>query len=168
MTIKDLELLEPCPPALKWVRSQPNVETTLQTAWERCERTDWMLWYLSKKGVKKEVFVELANNFVEHVGRLKNKAANAAYAAYATANANAYATAAYAADDADDAADAAAYDSYDAYNANAYNAATAYNAANAAYTAALKSERQWQCDQIRLLFPLVDLATPTSGSAAVA
>src|SRR3990167_3360030 len=34
----------PCPDALKWLRAQPDA----QTAWEKSERGDWMLYHAGK------------------------------------------------------------------------------------------------------------------------
>ena len=36
--------LEACPEAIKWLRGQPDVTT----AWNNCERGDWMLWLVGK------------------------------------------------------------------------------------------------------------------------
>jgi len=43
-TLKEqLTKLGACPEAVKWVG-----DTTLQQAWQTCERTDWMLWLCGK------------------------------------------------------------------------------------------------------------------------
>ena len=41
-----LERLGACGEAVEWCRTQPDA----QTAWERCEREDWMLWLLGCVG----------------------------------------------------------------------------------------------------------------------
>ena len=42
--LEELALLNPCPDALTWARGYPD----LASAWQACERGDWMLWYLER------------------------------------------------------------------------------------------------------------------------
>jgi hypothetical protein len=131
MNTKDLEklmALKPCNEALEWAKTQPD----LKTAWEKCEKLDWMFWYLRKVALMTTPWAKFGIECAAHVKHLNNrysqKAYNAAatYAAYA-AYAPAYAPA------------AAAY-------APAYVATNAANAAYAAY--AYAAERAWQRDKL--------------------
>lgn len=45
--IENMKRLWPCNSGLRWFETQPDFET----AWETCERGDWMLWYAKKIGV---------------------------------------------------------------------------------------------------------------------
>ena len=42
----ELVRLEACPEAVAWAQAYP----TLQSAWDACERADWMLWLLARNG----------------------------------------------------------------------------------------------------------------------
>lgn len=110
-SISNLQEMNPCSEAMEWVKTQPD----LKTAWENCERADWMLWFARQKGlVKKVKSVKLACAFARRVTSIfENKYPNdlrprqaidaalnwvknpieenrnAAYAAYAYAYANA-------------------------------------------------------------------------------
>ena len=42
-----LQALDPCPEAVQWL--DEGDYRTLQTAWDACERADWMLWLLGKQ-----------------------------------------------------------------------------------------------------------------------
>jgi hypothetical protein len=44
ITLKQFKALSPCEEAYTWVRSQKTRD--LQTLWETCQRSDWMLWIL--------------------------------------------------------------------------------------------------------------------------
>ena len=133
--------LDACFTAQKWVRQ--NKFISLDEAWLKCERGDWMLWFAAKRNIKRETLVliacecaRLALLFTKDPRVLKCietaeawtrgeatiervcEARVAAYAAYAAAADDAY-DAAYAAAAAY-AAYAAAYaagddDAYDAY-----------------------------------------------------
>lgn len=67
MNPKDLELLKsfnPCPDGLGWAETQPS----LDIAWKNCERGDWMLWALQKRGaLDKERAVLMACDCAERV-----------------------------------------------------------------------------------------------------
>ena len=169
-TITDLEELSPCSDGLEYARQHKS----LSVAWDKCERSDWMIWILKKrKLLDKPTSVKLACICAQHVLEIyekkypddkrprqaievalkwlkepteeNRKAADAYAEAAAYAAAYAYAAAAaYAAADAAAAA-AAAY----AYVYAAYAADAAADAADAAD--ARKSERKWQADQIRKL-----------------
>ena len=89
-----------------------------------------MLWFLQKTKLKETNWALLAKIFADSVIKYKNHSAAAVYVAYAAADAAAYA---------DDAAAAAA-----AYAAYAATAATAYAA-----------EKQFQCNEIRKLYPII-------------
>ena len=150
-----------CAEARLWL----NTQTDPRTAWETCERPDWMIWYARRRNVERKVLVRIACDcartalrFVpegEDRPRLAIEAAErwtlgeatidevrvAAYAAaYAAADAAAYA----AADAAAYAADAAAYAAY-AADAAAY---AAYAAAYAAYAADARKQANIQVCQI--------------------
>jgi len=43
-SIEKLKVLNPCSDALEWVKEQPSIKS----AWETCERGDWMLWLLGR------------------------------------------------------------------------------------------------------------------------
>jgi len=110
---------EPCKEAIDWLETQPDFET----AWQNCERGEWMWWALehSKNSLpKKKTSVAFAKWCAK---RAKNYAAAKTYAA-------AYAAAAF--------ADAVAA---------AYAAAASADAAAKAYAAA--AERKAQADWIR-------------------
>jgi hypothetical protein len=122
LTAKDFALLCPCSEGADFAASQPD----LATAWEKCERGDWIWWLARKLGVEKETSVKFAKWCVEDAKKSAEKAAYAARAADAADAARAAARAA---------ADAAAYAAaYAAADAAAYAAADA--AARAAYAAA--------------------------------
>lgn len=44
--LKRLRALQPCADALQWLERQTDYET----AWQQCQRSDWMLWLLAKVG----------------------------------------------------------------------------------------------------------------------
>ena len=142
-----------CPEAREW--AEPYA--TLAEAWVACERADWLLWYVGKRGVDRKSLVRAAcacaRTALPHVPPGEDRPRLAIELAEAwcngrativevrTAAADAYAAAADA--DAAYAANAAAYAAYAAYAAaaaaNAASAANAAanaaNAANAAYAA---------------------------------
>ena len=90
MRTPDIFDTKPCTDAVEWLKTQPD----LKTAWNNCERGDWMWWALMHGGIElsQSTCVDFANDCA---ARAKNYAAYAAYAA-----ANAAADAAYAAADA--------------------------------------------------------------------
>jgi len=45
-----LRRLDACAEARAWAKTQPD----LQTAWTNCQRSDWMLWLLSRTGVDRD------------------------------------------------------------------------------------------------------------------
>ena len=141
MSMDELAQMHPCTEAMLFVRKHK----TLHAAWQKCERADWMIWFLRRKSLlEKPIAVRFACQCAERVlpifeskcpddkrprraieaalkwlndpSEASRNAANAAAAAAAAANAYA--------------ADAAAY------------------AANAA---ARNSERKWQANQLRRL-----------------
>jgi len=156
--IDQLIKLRACTPAIEWAKGQPD----LRTAWNNCQRGDWMLWFYKKLHPKNIRELTLAKghcaNTVRHlmkdersiaavdaaidfgegkisIEELKNAAYAAAAAAYAAADAAAYAAYAAAAAAYAYAADAAAY----AADAAAY---AAYAAAAAAYAADAANQKQ--------------------------
>jgi hypothetical protein len=48
--------LNPCDEAAEWLLTQPDA----QTAWDSCERPDWMLWYLGETGCSHQTLVTIA------------------------------------------------------------------------------------------------------------
>jgi len=142
MRTPDIFDTKPCTDAVEWLKTQPD----LKTAWNNCERGDWMWWALmhSDTELPQSTCVEFANDCA---GRAKKYAANAAAwaadAAYAAADAADAAYAAWAAANA--AANAAAWA---AANAAAWAAAWA-----AADAAAYAAERKLQAEWIRKNIP---------------
>ena len=135
-----LTTLRACPEAIEWA----GTYSSLQDAWDACERADWLLWYAARRGADRKAIVlaacACARTALPHIppGEDRPRIAIETTEAWArgdatladvraAANAAAYA-AAY--------ADAAAYAAY-AANAAAYAAAyaDAYAAAAAAYAA---------------------------------
>ena len=47
MTIEELEALNPCAEAMEYVHKHK----TLHVAWEKCDRADWMIWFLRRKNL---------------------------------------------------------------------------------------------------------------------
>lgn len=47
---EELREMNACPDAVAWAERIADKKT----AWETCTRGDWMLWYVAKKGVKRE------------------------------------------------------------------------------------------------------------------
>ena len=82
-TPKDLECLNPCQKGLTYAR-QFN---TLQEAWDKCEDSLWMWWFLCKRNVSKEISAKFARLCANHVKHLNNKYSDVAanYAAAAIA-----------------------------------------------------------------------------------
>jgi len=163
MLAKDLmKKYNACNAAIEWAE-----EKTVQEAWDKCERGDWMLWIYKKlypdnlkeltlakaycaNTVRHLMKDERSINAVDIAIKFGNDNANreelraAAYAAYAAASAS---HAAYAVDAA---ADAAAYAAYAADAAAAYAAdAAAYAAYAAASADALKDNRKKTADICR-------------------
>jgi hypothetical protein len=155
-SIKILEKFNACPAGIDFVSKYDSFES----AWNACERVDWMLWIAAKLNVPIKTLTlakALCANTVRNLmkdersiaavdaaiafgrGKISEEklkaAADAAYDAYDTAYAYAYVDAAYAAYAAAQAADAAA-DAADAADA------AAYAAANAADAAATKSRKE--------------------------
>lgn len=121
-TPNDLLPLNPCSEGLTFAKQF----STLQEAWDKCENSSWMWWYLGKHKVSKEISVKYARLCANHVSHLKNYAAAAAYEAEATTSATSAANAAA------DAADVACCATADA-----------------------DAERKWQADQLRILVPTI-------------
>ena len=58
-TIEDVLELKPCNEARKWLKSQQNLES----AWEICQRGDWMIWVLTNANLltkKDNLAIQLA------------------------------------------------------------------------------------------------------------
>ena len=162
-----LKSLNACSDAVQWAKQFK----TINEAWQVCERGDWMMWLLKKRGISKEQSVTLAVKFAERVlpifeqkypkDKRPRKAINAArvWLKNPTEKNRIAAAAAAAAAAAYDAAFAAAYTAYTAAYA-AYAAAdaaayAAYTAAAAAYaaSAAAYAECKAQSDIIREIIP---------------
>ena len=141
-TIQELiKKYNPCQEARAWL----GTCSSLQTAWNTCERGDWLWWIARKhKLYTKETCVLFAQDCAKRAGKYANAAARAdddaayAYAYAAAAAVYAYASNAANADDADDAA---------AYAAAAANA----NANAAAAAAKWYMERKLQADYIKTI-----------------
>ena len=75
-TIEELKTLNPCFDGFDYARQF----TTLKEAWDRCERSDWMWWFVRKiLPFTKECAVKYAHRCAEHVKDIKNNdATNAA------------------------------------------------------------------------------------------
>lgn len=59
--IDALVLLNVCETAVNWMKEQPDH----RTAWERCERADWMLWFAARTGVDRHKLIHAACDCVE-------------------------------------------------------------------------------------------------------
>ena len=55
--------LHPCAEAAEWLETQPDVAT----AWNCCQRGDWMMWLLTNLPTPKDVSVTLAIRFARSV-----------------------------------------------------------------------------------------------------
>jgi hypothetical protein len=172
--IEFLKKSEACAPALKWLETQPDV----QTAWTNCERGGWLLWLLIKLGTDRKKIVKVACKCARlslhlvkkgeerpriaietaeawtrgeaTLGGVKKAAASAYAAAYAAYAAYTSATATDSAAAAAYAAYAAAYAAYAADSA-ADSAASAYaadSAADSAASAYAYTTAQRQCANI--------------------
>jgi hypothetical protein len=167
---KKLEDFGACEEAIRWAATQPGP----RTAWNECERADWMLW-IAAKLLPRPIVVQAACDCAEtsldfirsggtlttvifalHItrewaeGREDIETVRAVRHAAADAAAYAADAAAYAADAAYAATYAAAYAAADAaaYAADAADAAAAYAAA-AATAAARQKHHARMCDLIR-------------------
>jgi hypothetical protein len=58
-----LRTLEACTAAIEWLKSTDHA--TLQSAWDACEKPDWMLWLLHRLGADKKIMVTLACDCAE-------------------------------------------------------------------------------------------------------
>jgi len=150
-----IERYKPCSEAKAWLRTQPD----LQTAWDTCERADWLVWALKQTGDHFDNRIRLflcyiirntplpdgrtvwdlltderSRNAIEVTERYANGAATVEelYAASATAASAAYAS-----------PSAAAY-------AATYASPSA--AAYAAYATTHKQALQFACDYFRQVF----------------
>jgi len=154
--IEELISLKPCKEGLAFAKSFPS----LADAWEVCENSSWMWWYLQKsEKATKELSVEYAQKCAKHVEHFNNIASNtratraafdAAYASFAAV----YATRAadYATSAATSAAISAAASDVAVYAAG-FNASTFASAAASAVASAAASadEYKWQADLLRTL-----------------
>jgi nucleoid-associated protein YgaU len=156
---RKLVALGACEDAVEWARTQSD----LQTAWDNCERADWMLWLLARlhedrksvvwlacqcartslkyvpKGEKRpRVAIEMTERWCRGEASIEDVRAAAADA-YAAAVYDAAAAAADAVYAAADAADAAAAAAADAAADAVYAAADAADAAAAAAAAARRA-----------------------------
>ena len=166
----DLTKMRACGDAAEWVAAQPDD----RTAWETCERGDWMLWLAARVGVSLEDVVlaacacarlalrhvpegeerpRIAIETAERWARGEATRAEVHAAAYAANAAYAAANAAYAAAYAAYAAHAAAYAAANAAYAAAY-AAYAAEAAAADDAAAARTATLRECaDRVRAVIP---------------
>ena len=171
--LSHLEELRACTDAVTWVKASKC--RSLETAWKKCERGDWMLWYAGKKagsaGDEKRKTLVLAacactrlalplfekrypsNKRVRECIETAEKWARneATLEALQVARRNCYAADA---SDASAAAYAAAYAAYAAAAANAaVYAADASDASAAAYAAARKKILKECADLVRGFYP---------------
>ena len=169
--------LSPCVEAAEWLKTQSDA----QTAWNNCQRGDWMMWLLSKTGVDQRISVILACRFarmaLQYTDQTDNRsitaitaaeawlanpcedtraAARAAAARAAAARAAAAAARAAAARAAAAADDAAAAAAARAAYADAAYAASAYAAAAAAAYADAAAYAE-QANIIREIIPVIVL-----------
>jgi len=131
MKTDKLNRLKACHDAVLWVAKQPNVKT----AWENCERGDWMLWLAKKLNVddkKLTMAKAMCAKQVEHLMK-DQRSKDALQACFDYVNGK------ITREELDAAADAAAADA--AVDAAAYAVAYAADAAYAAaYTAAAAAD----------------------------
>ena len=135
-----LTTLGACPEAIEWV----GAYSSLQDAWDACERADWLLWYAARRGVDRKLLVRAAcacaRTALLHIPPGEDRPRIAIEMAERWASGAPAATlkdlraAADAANAAADAAYAYAYAAYAAADA-AYAYAAAYAANAAAYAA---------------------------------
>ena len=85
-TYKDLKPFNPCKEGLEYAKQF----STLQEAWDKCEDSSWMWWYLRRCNVLKDISAKYADLCADHVKHLTKNSLSIAYAAYS--NADAYAT----------------------------------------------------------------------------
>jgi len=178
ITKEQFDRINNCRESLKFVATQPD----LATAWDKCERPDWLLTFAHKAGIiSKEQAVRIAIGEAEIVlpiwnaayptdnrpakaieaakAWLANPSVKTADAAYAVINAvKAAAYAAYATDAAYatviNAADAAAHVAYAVANVVHVVDAAADAARAATYAAGDTNEfKHAQCDRIRAIIP---------------
>jgi hypothetical protein len=176
-TLTPLMALRPCAEAVKWIKRLPETET-LQTAWLKCERGDWMLWLAGRVcgevntlGHRKMTAAKCrCARLVLHIfedefpGDLRPRRAIESAEAYAGGATYDRADAAYAANDAGaahaaDYADAAnaAYAAYAAAAAHAADYAAADYAA-AADAADSRAAMLARCaDEVRKVYPVIPL-----------
>ena len=175
-----LNSLSACEKAVVWATQFP----TLQKAWDKCERGDWMLWLIVKqagglvsKSRKKLVLTacKCARLALKYVPKEEKRPLKAIQTTEKWANGDssislddirnaanaadaayaAYYAAAYAANAAD-AAPYAAYAAYAAAHAALDDIRNAVYAANAAYYAAARSKVLEQCaDIVREMYPKI-------------
>jgi len=135
-----LKKLGACIDAVEWVRQFK----TLEEAWQKCERSDWMFWYYRKCNTDQKILVQIVVEIAERVlpifesKYLFVKGPRRAIEAAKNWINNPTSAAAYAAD-----ADAAAYAADAAAYADAY----------AAYAAAYADELKIQTNIIRKYIP---------------
>ncbi len=168
-----LDALCACADAREWAAQYESA----QSAWDACERPDWMLWLLVRLPETRVLGVRFATDVAERVVHLAGDARTEAAAAIAAARAwcdrpcedTRSAAAAAAAAALERAAAAAAYAAYAAAYAAAAAleraaAAAAYAADAAARAAAARAaraaERRWQIAHIRASVPVCPLEVP--------
>ena len=155
MNHSKLDELNACREAVEWYESFD----TLQEAWDKCERGDWMLWYLGRTcgppdtadhrtmTACKAACARLVLHIYEAKYPNDVRPRNAIEAAEEYSRGEITAYSAYSDADAYSAAAAAAYSAYSAYSAAAYSA----DAYSAARFAMLK-----QCaEEIRKIVPTI-------------
>ena len=162
-THDDLAAMGPCQEAMDWCRQFK----TLAGAWEKCNRADWMIWFLTqKKLLDKQIAVKFAILCARRVLKIYEKkypgdlrprqaieAAERYLAKPTRKNRNAARAAAKAVFVAADAAFTATYAAYAAVDAIDAAVDADYAAAYIDYTPDTAKERAWQASQLRKLVP---------------
>lgn len=162
LNLTHLESLNPCIEGLRFAKRFP----TLAAAWEACERSKWLLWYLRRSGkLDKPTAVTLAIGFAEPALALfeglypdttaPRKALEAAKAWLANPTEENRVACRAAADAAASSgvisADSTAYAAYAAYSGGCVPDAAAYSSANTAVLAAAFVTVATQKEQCRLI-----------------
>ncbi len=85
--VSALNEMDACDEAVRWVDEN---DYDLETAWVKCEKTDWMFWLVGKLKVNPELSVKAAKEFAAKAADAAYWAGDAASAAEAAAEDAAY------------------------------------------------------------------------------
>jgi hypothetical protein len=173
-TMKILQDMDACDPALEWVADRPDLAP--DALWRECSRGDWLLWLAARVGIDRRLIVgaacDCAEPALKHVPDGEDRPRLAIETARAWCRGEAgLEEVRVAADDAEAAALAADYAaalSADATYADAHAADAAYSAAHAAdapYAAALAAASLAQgADLVRARIPWPTVAAALAGA----